>query len=807
MSDLRTGHLKAASLAVLLPSFTLAADARHTLPELASDHIWEFSPGTGDSSALVMTTTYTGRVSGASLVPMWMLADRTVYAASHYHAVPVVTAFAPAYVRAEAYITTGLRLEAHYFCFDGQQVGGQYTLHNETAIPITLRLDMVGFVVFQDRPVPSAVVPHGRQGGYALRPCLLPGLQPVVVLRGNSGSAGMVEDSATRIGLPITVPAGGKSSARWVQAATADHRASLKAADMRHRNEWKPYYQAVLAHANVIPYIATGDADHDVTLAASLRDVLTAFVPLPGKPPGAVTGTRLAGQRSSAPASPALVYLTALAAAPADPTLAHGVLRHLLAGQSADGWIDLNGGGQGKALFPPLLARLAWGVFQYTEDDSFLREVYPGLVRFFRRWLAADQDADGDGIPEWTTPAQTGLPTAVFASALSDHPADFRAIESPDLVALLLSEAISLHEIGYYLREPPEPALKETIATFEAALATFWDDERGLYRRRDRDTHAAPSPVTVLTAAPGDTPHFIALDLTPPARITVTVRGGWQHTPSFKLRVAGLGLAGQPISETIPSSAFRWQTGRGSVTTAHAYTRIDSLHADGLIRLYKISAATPDLDGDDVSGLLPLYAVRLTTDQRERLITTLTTPATGQFLHENGVSALPANDAAYGTTPTYQVGMYWNTLLIEGLIEAGRMPEAADLAYRLLTTTTRALAADHAFYPYYAAASAATPAYAGERGHVLGAAPLHALMRVFGVRMIDAHRVWTGGPFAWPHPITVRQHGITVQRTATATRITFPSGRVVTLDADAPLQEIDDRIPSHGGLIPPGVST
>ncbi|MFN8450328.1 MAG: hypothetical protein U0521_17510 [Anaerolineae bacterium] len=79
----------------------------------------------------------------------------------------------------------------------------------------------------------------------------------------------------------------------------------------------------------------------------------------------------------------------------------------------------------------------------------FWNEVYPGLLRFFERWLACD--SDGDGFPEWQSEGQTGYPfMPSFALGLPwGQNAEIRYFETPDLLAYLLSEAISLREIAY----------------------------------------------------------------------------------------------------------------------------------------------------------------------------------------------------------------------------------------------------------------------------------------------------------------------------------------------------------------------
>jgi hypothetical protein len=70
--------------------------------------------------------------------------------------------------------------------------------------------------------------------------------------------------------------------------------------------------------------------------------------------------------------------------------------------------------------------------------------------------------------------------------------------------------------------------------------------------------------------------------------------------------------------------------------------------------------------------------------------------------------------------------------------------------------------------------------------------PLHLLLRVLGVRIVSARKVWSGGAYLWGSAVTVTQRGVVVRRSAGGTQIRFPSGNTVDLPADALFQEITD---------------
>jgi hypothetical protein len=440
-------------------------------------------------------------------------------------------------------------------------------------------------------------------------------------------------------------------------------------------------------------------------------------------------------------------------------------------------------------LYLPILARLTWGIFQFTEDDAFLREVFPGLLRFLRRWQADDLDADGDGAPEWQADVQTGYP--YFPTFGRGYPwaqnADIRTAETPSLIAFLLSEALSLREIAWYLRESEAEA--ECAAAAEKlaeALEALWADDR--YAYRDRDTHLTTTGRAVFGDAPADAPLFLAEPLDPPARLLITVQGGAEHTPRLQLTIEGRDAQGEPAREVITPDQLAWTHSRGVVTTQTAFSIVDAIHPEGLIRVYRMSGATVDWTRRDLNALLPVWVPGLREDHTAALVdfyqAALAVP--------NGVTMVATDDPAY--QPDHKDGAggvwpFWLTLIAEGLFESGRTGEAAELTTRLMQAQIEALRASKAFSEYY---HADAPVGLGEQGAVSGIAPLYLFLRLAGVRVISSRKVWAGGDYPFEQPVTVRQLGVAVTRSAQGTQVRFPSGRVVDLDADAPLTEVTD---------------
>jgi len=777
----------------------IAADARFCATDYADDQSWELQSGAGESAALVFSTRYGGRLGQASLAPLWIIGGQARYAAQDFHTPPAITHFAPGYLRAEGSLTPELGLTAEFFVFESHACGGRFTLANSGGEPLALRADLVGFAAAEGRERRVTLVPAGD--GHALTFGKAGNLRPVIAVEGGA-SDGL---SASRVGVSLTIPAGGQAVVRWVHGGEKSIAASLALVERWLARDWNAVLARTARGEAAVPSIETGDPDLDAVLAASYQQLLQAFLNPEGPLPNpSIVGARHPGRgfsarpdgsahpRAWAGQSGPLIYPAALATAMADARLAQALVLNELAVQQDDGSIDWRPGlaGQQQGMLAlPLLARLAWGVFQYTEDDAFLTEVFPGLLRFLRRWRAADLDADGDGLLEWQSEVQTGYP--FFPSFGRGFPwaqnADIGTAETPDLLAYLLSEAVSLREMAFYLRDAEAEAECARYAEgYAAALEALWNGER--YSTRDRDTHQMGGGRALLTDAPADAPLFLAEPLDPPARLLITLHGGAEQTPRFGLVVEGLDANGQPLREEFGPGQIVWTHSRGTLTTQSVFSVVNALHPEGLSRVFRLSAATVDWSRRDLNAILPLWAAGLPAERVDQLVAfyeaALRVP--------NGVTMVATGDPAYRPDNRDGAGgvwPFWLTLIGEGLIEAGRFGEAADLLQRLLKAQIEALRTHKAFSEYL---HSNEPAGLGEIGHVGGIAPLHLFLRVAGVRIISANKVWAGGPFVLAAPVTVRRLGVVVTRSAEGTHIQFPSGRAVVLPSNAPMTEVVD---------------
>ena len=776
----------------------IAADARLGATDYTDDQTWQLHLGSGESPALSLQTRYGGRVGLASLVPMFTLDRRVIYQQQGYAQPPVVSAFAPGYLRTEARLTPRLTLRAEFHAIESHAIRGQFTMKNSETGPLEMRIEMVGFVGSEGKEQRLAVLPLAT-GGHALLLGQTGYLLPVVVME-NANADGM---SMSKIGANLIIPPNKTVTVRWVHIGLPDVNAALSLAKQLFAVDWKRSIAEITRRSASTPTIETGDIEMDAAIAFSYQQLIQSFVkptaslPYPSfvaaRQPGRGFSPRGDGSdhiRSWSGQSPTLAYLLALGVAPVDAKLAQGVLLNYLAVQREDGWIDWKPGLAGQRqgmLCLPVLARLAWGVFHYTEDTDFLREAYPKLRRFVERWLQNDEDKDG--LPEWQSEVQAGYPfMPTFATGMPwGQNADIRFVEAPDLAAYLLSELITLREMAYYLRDTEgEASIQSQIAALQAALERL--HRNGRYGYQDRVTHQQPHSVTLLKDGTGDQEHFIAQPLDPPNRVVIWVTGGLEHVPKMTMIIDGHDAEGNPIQETAQSADFVWTHGRGVYTTRAVFSNVDRIRPDGLVRVYHIHAFTVELSRLDLSALLPLWSVGIQPERAAELVALLK----AEFWRNSGVTMCAGSDPSFDPSNSSGSGgvwPFWLTLIGEGLIEYGYLSEATELLKRLIKTQVAVLKQEQAFYEFYHTDEAHG---LGERGNSAGVVPLHLLMRVLGVRIVSNQRLWVGGQFTWGAPVTVTQHGITVRRSAEGTQIRFHGGNTLELPADAPFQEITD---------------
>ncbi|MDE2775385.1 MAG: hypothetical protein OXI77_05540 [Chloroflexota bacterium] len=790
--------------------YYLAADVRSSRTDYRDDQAWTVRLGRRDEAALAFQTRYGGRAGLVSMVLMLRCGERLVYQEQSYAERPQITYFAPNLVCIEAAPLAELAMTARYWAMESRAAGGEFTLTNTSADAIRLQLELFGHAVINSRKVRLNVLTLG-DGTLALHLGQIGNINPVAAMAGASAEIYGGRIGSPKIGRVLALQPGESARAPFAVAGLEDMRDSFSLAMNWASQSWERQFDRIERDAAAVPRISTGNEEWDRAIDLSYAHLIKAFIgPTEHLPHASFVANRAGNRgwsrrgdggdhiRAWAGQEPTLAYLAASAIANIDGELAKSLIRNYLATQDESGFVDRRpglGGQRQGILMMPLLARLSWLVHQRTGDQDFLSEVYPALVAFFGRWLQSDLDADDDGVPEWQSERQMGyvaFPTFGQGQYWAQG-ADIAQMETPDLLAYLISEADALSQIADQLGEAESAQiLAKQRAMMETSLDEFWDG--GRYRYRDRDTHFSAEAEELLQRGAGDQIHELDHALRTPAKVVVRVVGGVSQRPRITLKLEGRDAEDEECVIEAAAEEFDWQNRQGVYTTAKPLSHVRRIAIEGLSRVYKVYATTIDSAGLDINALMPLICPNLPQERRAALVELALDEA--RFLRPNGLTMVSASDRDFDPSNARGGGgiwMYWISLIGEGMAAAGFRREATALVKRALDGLTRVLAREGKLSQFYHADEVKG---FGEDHHIGGIVPLKLLGDVLGVAIIAPDRVWLGGEFTWGEAITIEQHGVVVRRDADEIRVEFPSGHSEQLPADAPWQLLRDPTPA-----------
>ncbi len=609
-------------------------------------------------------------------------------------------------------------------------------------------------------------------------------------------SGGAVSERAVYPGLTIDgrlAPQASKSIL-WAHAGLASERQSFEAARSLIGCNWDAEMARLeLANTTLID-IETGDPDWDAALAQAQHVGLRCYVgPTRHLPSPSIVHARLPNHGFSArgngkdygpgwdgqPAN--LAYLSAKQVMPFAPDLAEGLLRNFLAAQMPDGTVDWKpglGGQRNGCLSMPLLATLAWLIYERTGDVGMIETAFPKLQEFFEMWFTKPNDRDQDGHPEWANTIQAGFddwPSFVRWQEKGQG-MDITKAETPDLASYLYRECQALLAMARELDEAEEVAQLEARGErLKAAVEACWNEGTSAYQLLDRELHACVEGMK-LGEGKGSFSIDVGQFFNPQVRVQVRCIGPETLPHPVKVFIHGRGSRGRHRVERIGNQDFQWFWKHGTVTSEKTYAEIERIEVQGLSDDFETEISVADFTRQDVTGLLPLWAGIPSQERAQRLVyETLHDPE--RFWRMFGVPNCSAQDAGFLQSEGAEMGgvsMYWNTLIVEGLMRYGFVDEAADLVSRLMQAMIASLRQDGAFRQRY---HPDHPRGYGERDHLLGVLPIGLFLEVLGIQFLSDSkvRVCSRNPFPWP--ITVRWRGLEIVHDATHTLVTFVDGQ------------------------------
>lgn len=773
----------------------ISADFRLGETNIRDDQTWELELGGGEPAALALYTTFGLRARSMRLFPRFLVGEKAICAVSDFAMPPRLRACYPNFLHLTFAPVASLEATAEYWKPSPQVVAGRWTLVNRADSPLAVTLEQCALLT----PLEGNVMaPDSRH------------LVNILIGSSNGLSLALFLTGGPRVGtgpysalaLDLLLEPAAPRTFIWALAALEDADAAFELARRTAARPWEAERARIeLLNTSQMVEIESGDPDWDAALAFSQKEAFrlllgaTPHLPYPSfvLTRGPEHGYSLRADGTDQPPSwqgqsPLEAYYLA-SLLPGAPQIAAGLLENFLAVQREDGFVDCRpglAGQRGRWLAAPLLASLAWNIYQQCEDKRFLETIFPKLTAFYRLWFSPVHDRDADGFPEWDHPAQTSLEEHPAYHIWQKEGANISVLEDPALGAMLHREGHMLARMADLLDRSMEREFIEQFAeTVRAKVEACWNPASACYRRRDFASHFTPQGER-LYHSKGNGAWAAQRLFEIPVRLLVQLQ--WRGAGMRQVEVILHGREGRRLRrEHLRREDFQWRPGYAVATTRHLFTALHNVEVKGLTKRDSWSVSVMDCAREDCTLFLPLWAgIPNPTQARELVSRTILAPR--RFGRRFGIPLLvTAPRRARKTTPdwieeTATQGCYlpWVHLIGEGLLAYGWREETARLLEQVMAAIIQNLKKHHSFFQAHHAESGVG---LGDRGHLSGLAPVGLFLQTLGVQFIHPLRVVLRGKNPFPWPVVVQYRGTRVTRHRDKTTILFVNGQSLTLQA------------------------
>jgi hypothetical protein len=775
-------------------SLVLAADARLCKPDYVDDQIWELKLREGEPAALSLYTTFGLRARNMRIFLRFSEGDQTAIDPDRFESPPAIHRFFPNYLLITFSPFYGINVVHELWVPESHVIAGRIRTINSGVTPRSVNMDLVSLLTPSGEG--ERMTPVKIQGVTAMKG-QTSGLTPTIFLTGGPGSSISPYPCLTH---ELELLPGLERSFVWAQACLRDGEASFNLAREMASRKWDAEVARIELTNSSQVVLETGDPDWDATFAMGQKVALglvhgpTEHLPHPSfvLNRGPDQGYSLRGDGSdynylwNGQTALDTWYLASMIL-PSAPSIVTGLLNNFLSIQQTLGYADWKPGLGGKRTrmdATPLLATLAWEIYQQSGDLDSLAQAFPELLTFVLSWFSPYHDQDEDGIPEWDTLMQAGF---------DDHPVfthwhpwsqgvDISTNESPALCAFLYRECRSLMNISRALgRAEPLGPLSALAEDLRAAVESSWDGGAGMYRYWDRDTHQSPHGKPILDVV-GPSVKRLRRRFDPPARLQLRLMVDADTSRAVQITLIGEDSQGETLSETVSTDGFRWHLERGSWTSDQTYASLKRLEVHDLHPKATLSLQTVDFQHIDHSLMLPLWA-RIPSPDRARDLIDGVALNPERFGKAFGISIVDETPVESANDLYHIISLPWNTLIAEGMLAYGNRAEAATLLSRMMEAIVENLRRESSFRSSY---RADTGQGVGDRNALAGLPPLGLFLKILGVRLISPWEVGLEGSNPFPWPVKVQYQGVTIFREGNETTISFPDGQEVRISDPAP---------------------
>ncbi|HJR79680.1 MAG TPA: hypothetical protein VJ821_06380 [Anaerolineales bacterium] len=770
---------------------TLAADSRLSIPDYLNDHIWELVFGGGEPPALSLRTTYGLRAKSMRIFLRFSEGKASVSDPSAYTLPPTVHRFYPNLLILDYSPLPGIDVSGEYWVPQSNAVCGRVTVANKTSATRKVRMEVCALLM----PIEGQNMTSTQMQLVNVLAGQTGGLFPVIFLTGGPAHGSGPYPS---LFLDLDLGPGGARQLTWAQAATETLQGSFDLARQTAARPWEAERARLeLLNSGQTIDIRTGDKDWDAAFTLSQSAAFALFFPPDTHLPCSSIVSARSPDRGYSPKGDGTDYPPSwngqtpfdayyLASVLPGSQAAQDLLQNFLAIQAEDGSIDGKpgmAGQRGGYLAAPLLASLAWNLYRRSEDQKFLTEVFPKLMKFFWCWFSPEYDEDRDGLPQWKHILQTGFEDNPLFDAWHEWSlgVDITHVHSPALEAMLYHEAACLIKMAEQLdQHDPLTLLHEQAAKLRKSIEETWRPRTGLYHYRDRET-ALSLTGKVLVKQKGSGIATPKLTFEQPVRLLIQVQTQSPVTKRPQVRIHS--FASKPAVDAVSGSDFQWHNGGLVFTTQNVYSRLAKVSIRDLSEEDTIIISTLDFSTEDHTLFTPLWA-GIPDEQRAQVIIGRALLDAKRFDRPFGVPACPSLIGREAESVAQAVHLPWNLFICEGLLKYGFRADAARLVAHLMTGIIQNLKQNHAFYARYHAEHGSG---IGERNALSGLAPVGLFLQVLGVEILSNTRVKLEGANPFPWDVTINYRGLKVIRGQEKTEVVFGNGKSVTVTDTEPI--------------------
>jgi hypothetical protein len=766
-------------------SLTLAADARFAPVDYINDQIWECTFGTGASGGIEVHTTYGLRAKSMRIFPQFIENHQTVIAIEDYYQPPIINFFTPNMIGLSFSPFIGIEIHLELWVSTSQTLLGKIEVQNSGVTDRNIIMDWVAML----DPI---------RGGSQMEPEKLEGVSILSGKVDDLSPTFFMTGGATNFSSPfptlrhkIKLLPTRSRKLTWVLTSLQEKEDSFTEARKWATKPWDAHKSKfAMVNQNSIS-IETGNENWNISFAVAQKIALgllqspnntlqyPTFVStrLPdfgySISKDGTDYTHLWNGQSSLESWYFIQYLL-----PGNTDIAKGILKNFVNGQKDSGNIPLKIGlnNQSNPLAAtPLLSTIALQIFEHTNDEEFITEVFPPLLDFFYFWFSGDNDKNQDGIPEWQHPLQTSFPENEMFSKWEPHHigVDINAVGSPELCTYLIKECQALILIAELIgAEYSLNALQAHLDTLISALQNAWSEETKSFPYWDYENFFSRRG-EIIDKFDKNGRFLLEKIFDNPIRLFIIIKTPNDLTNETNIKVKGILSDGSEIEEHIHATNATSSQNSLIYTGKHLMIEIISVEINRLPDEGEVTIQLINHFIEDHTQLIPIWSNTLDRQIANSLIQNKINPLL-QYGKPNGIPAVPYQDFDDINSLNHFTWLPINTMILEGLIQYQAYDIATDLFTRIMDTLVRNLTKEKSFRTHY---HASKDFAIGERNSLTGLPPIGVFMKLVGIKIHSQWKVSLVGKNPFPWPVRISYLGLKIIKDNKTTDIIFPNGK------------------------------